>query len=72
MGFFRFSGKPSPEKCLVLEDAPNGVQAALNAGMQVVMVPDENVPIEARQNATLVVNCVDKTPLEQFGLPAIE
>ncbi|XP_019767330.1 probable pseudouridine-5'-phosphatase isoform X1 [Dendroctonus ponderosae] len=68
----RFPDKPSPDKCLVFEDAPNGVQAAVSAGMQVVMVPDENVPVEARKNATLVVNSLDKTPLEQFGLPPIK
>lgn len=55
----------------MFEDAPNGVQAALKAGMQVVMVPDENIPMELRQNATLTVTAVDETPLEKFGLPPL-
>ncbi|XP_050304942.1 probable pseudouridine-5'-phosphatase isoform X3 [Anthonomus grandis grandis] len=67
----RFPDKPNPEKCLVFEDAPNGVQAAVNAGMQVVMCPDENVPSELRKNATMVVNSLDDTPVEAFGLPEL-
>lgn len=34
----------SPEECLVVEDAPNGIIAAFSAGCPVVMVPDLTQP----------------------------
>nr|CAH7757395.1 unnamed protein product [Callosobruchus chinensis] len=49
----RFPNKPDPSKCLVFEDAYNGVLAGLAAGMQTIMIPDESVPYEMWQNATL-------------------
>lgn len=71
ISFFRFIDKPQPEKCLVFEDAPNGVAAAVSAGMQVVMIPDENVPAELQKSATIRVSSLSDTPLEKFGLPAL-
>lgn len=34
----------SPDECVGVEDAPNGVHAVFNAGMRVVMVPDTIAP----------------------------
>ncbi|XP_076269542.1 putative pseudouridine-5'-phosphatase isoform X1 [Rhynchophorus ferrugineus] len=68
----RFPDKPKPAECLVVEDAPSGVQAAISAGMQVVMIPDENVPQERRRLATVVVSSIDLIPLEKFGLPPLK
>ncbi|CAH1186435.1 unnamed protein product [Phyllotreta striolata] len=68
----RFPDKPSPEKCLVFEDAPNGVKAALSAGMQAIMIPDENVPPELTKEAHVVIKCLDDAPLEKFGLPSLK
>ena len=54
---------------LVFEDAPNGVTAAVAAGMPVVMVPDPRVSAEDRQAATQVLkSLVDFDPAE-WGLP---
>ncbi|XP_056645377.1 pseudouridine-5'-phosphatase-like isoform X1 [Diorhabda carinulata] len=68
----RFSDPPHPEKCLVFEDAPNGILAALAAGMQAVMIPDANVAPELRKNAHVVIDRLDNAPLELFGLPSIK
>ena len=57
---------------LVIEDAPNGVIAGIRAGMQVLMVPDPEVPEEFTKDATLVLkSLVDFNP-EDFGLPGYE
>lgn len=74
---FRYSDvllnfRPVSSQCLVFEDAPNGVQAAVSAGMQVVMVPDSIVPPEKRTLATKVIDSLLEFKPEEFGLPAFE
>ncbi|CAK9801867.1 PUDP [Anthophora quadrimaculata] len=65
----RFSDNPDPSMCLVFEDAPNGVKAALNAGMQVVMVPDPMLPKHYIENPTLIINSLEEFQPQLFGLP---
>jgi len=64
-----FGPQVDPKDVLVFEDAPNGVEAALAANMQVVMVPEERVAPEIRQKATVCLNSLTEFKLEWFGLP---
>ncbi|XP_012262545.2 pseudouridine-5'-phosphatase [Athalia rosae] len=68
----RFPDQPDPSKCLVFEDAPNGVQAACAAGMRSVMVPDPNLPKSSQGDATIVFNSLNDFKPELFGLPPFE
>ncbi len=61
-----------PAHCLVIEDAPAGIQAARAAGMKVAVVPDGNLsPAEYAQADAILTSLADFDP-EQWGLPAYE
>ncbi|KAJ3289896.1 Pseudouridine-5'-phosphatase [Borealophlyctis nickersoniae] len=62
------------QSCLVFEDAPSGVQAALNANMQVIWVPDVNLvqDPELIAKASQVLRSLEDFVPEPFGLPSFE
>ena len=59
----------APEQCICLEDSPNGVQAGYRAGMRVINIPAEDMPLTAEQAqyAHIVLG-----GLEEFSAETIE
>ncbi|KAG5668498.1 hypothetical protein PVAND_016437 [Polypedilum vanderplanki] len=68
----RFDDCPKNENCLVFEDSPSGVQAALSAGMQVVAVPDHRISKTKVKNATVILKSLNCFRPEEFGLPPFD
>jgi pseudouridine 5'-phosphatase len=56
-----------PERCVVIEDSPAGVQAALAAGMQVIALPDAHLDRARFSRADLVIGSYDELSLEDLG-----
>ena len=57
-----------PSRVLVFEDAPAGVQAALNAGMNVIWIPDQNLNVDQdlANQCLLVLNSMQEFDLKKF------
>jgi pseudouridine-5'-monophosphatase len=58
-----------PERCLVLEDAPSGVDAARAAGMSVVAVPNPEMGHDAFGAASQILSSLESFAPEDWGLP---
>lgn len=56
----------------MFEDSPNGVTAAVAAGMQVVMIPEPTLPRELTCDATIVLNSLEEFYPEIFSLPSLD
>jgi pseudouridine-5'-monophosphatase len=59
-----------PSQCLVIEDAPSGVEAARAAGMLVVAVPNPAMKADAFRDATQVLSSLEFFDPTIWGLPA--
>ena len=57
-----------PERCVVFEDTPKGVQAALAAGMHAIAVPDVRMPRDAFVGALRIVESLEHVSLADLGL----
>jgi pseudouridine 5'-phosphatase len=60
-----------PEECLVFEDSLAGVEAALNANMQVVALLDPRQDRAAFRAASLVISAYDELDLDALGLKSL-
>ena len=67
----RFQPSVDPKKCLVFEDSGLGVDGAISAGMQCVMVPDKRFECTQR-NATKIIPSLLEFEPQLFGLPAFD
>ena len=66
-----FHPLPPVLQVLVFEDAPNGAEGGLAAGMQVVWVPDPRADRSMLGNkVTLTLTSLEEFQPEMFGLPA--
>ncbi|XP_009418548.2 (DL)-glycerol-3-phosphatase 2-like [Musa acuminata AAA Group] len=68
----RFEGSVDLSKILVFEDAPSGVAAAKNAGMNVIMVPDPCLDASHQKEADQVLGSLMDFKPKEWGLPAFE
>jgi pseudouridine-5'-monophosphatase len=57
-----------PSGCLVVEDSPAGVEAALRAGMQVIALPDAAMEPGVFAGADLVIGGFDEIVPADLGL----
>lgn len=62
----------NPEQCLVFEDAPSGIEAALRANMQVIAIPDPNMEKSLFKKAHVILNSLYEFQTEVLGIPTFD
>lgn len=67
----KFCAKPSPDCCLAFDGTVKGVQAARDARLQVVMLPDLDLPCCWSELATQRLETLDDFDPTDFGLPEL-
>jgi len=67
-----FDETPDAGTVLVFEDAPNGVEAGIAAGMQVCHVPDSNLSADLRGGAFCELASLESFRPQDWGLPPFE
>ncbi|KAJ6223496.1 hypothetical protein RDWZM_002041 [Blomia tropicalis] len=67
----RFPDKPNPSKIIVFEDSSIGVDGAIAAGMQCVMVPDHRFECKQKK-ATQILRTLEHFKPELYGLPPFD
>lgn len=55
-----------PKECVVLEDAMNGIEAAVGAGCKCIGVVNVHTPVQDHSKAGLVVNSLEEITLEKI------
>jgi HAD superfamily hydrolase (TIGR01509 family) len=61
--------RAEPSRCLVFEDAPSGVEAAMAAGMRVVAVPNPAMDPNVFRDANQILSSLDTFDPAFWGLP---
>jgi pseudouridine 5'-phosphatase len=61
--------KAAPESCLVFEDAPSGVKAAIAAGMSVIAIRDPHMDKDLFTDADEILSCLTEFDGRKWGLP---
>ena len=61
-----------PSECLVFEDAPSGAEAAIAAGMSVIVVPPSEMDYKFYKNASQIIPSLNEFDPQSWGLPRFD